>query len=262
MMKNKSSAMPGILIKWLADHLSFSKKVNFSEVLWLSLGENCLPDDILNRHGLKGFSTPYSNGRSNLDYALNLEKINYSGLIQIENLAYGISDKKKVVRSTLINQCDPIYNEMHMRGFEMTHHDIIGSDKARESFERKIQRQLEVRGKKNIVFLYLHRINKNSDLDSIFSKAQEFSKIYTRGKFSCTVIVFSQKIIPADEARKVCYRKISKHIHFFEFHTHMLWGGTDNDIFFARIDDDLIKKMLDVSAKIIKSGRYINDGFL
>jgi hypothetical protein len=254
--------MPVNLKKWLAENLSFSKKVNLSEVLWLSLGENCLPDDILDRHGLKGFSTPYSNGRSNLDYALALEKNNYEGLLSMQNLAFGISDQKKVVRSKLFNQCDPIYNAMHMKGFEMTHHNVIESEKARESFERKIQRQLEVRGKKNIVFLYHHRINNNSDLDSIFRKAQEFSKIYTRGKYTCTVIVFSQKTIPAEEARRIYFRKISRSVHFFEFHTPVLWGGIDKDIFFARIDDDLIKKMLDTAVEIIKSGRNNKDGFL
>lgn len=43
-------------------------------MIWLSLGENCLSDNILSRHSLKSFSTPFSHARSNIDYALELEK--------------------------------------------------------------------------------------------------------------------------------------------------------------------------------------------
>ncbi|MFJ5369320.1 DUF1796 family putative cysteine peptidase, partial [Bosea sp. CER48] len=45
---------------------------------WLSLGENCLPDNILERNGLKMFSTPFSHGRSNIEYAIQLHSEGYS----------------------------------------------------------------------------------------------------------------------------------------------------------------------------------------
>ena len=41
---------------------------------WLSLGENCLPDNVLQRHGRKTLSTVFSSGRSNIDYAVSLEE--------------------------------------------------------------------------------------------------------------------------------------------------------------------------------------------
>lgn len=41
---------------------------------YLSLGENCLADDILKRYKLKSFSTPYSPTRSNIEYAIQSEK--------------------------------------------------------------------------------------------------------------------------------------------------------------------------------------------
>jgi len=238
------------------------QKIDFSEILWLSLGENCLPDNILHRHGLKSFSTPFSHGRSNLDYALALEKSNYEGLMLPENLKHGLSEKKKVVRSTLFNQCDNIYNDMHMKGFEMTHHDVIDSEKDRENFNRKIERQLEVRGNKKVVFLYHHRINKNSNLDLIFKKASEFSTLYSKGKYNCTVIVFAQQVITDNEERKVHYKNIRKNIHYFEFFTRQLWGGKDDDLFWARTDDDLIKKMIDTSVSLFSQGKKQKEGFI
>jgi len=183
-------------------------------------------------------------------------------LLQIGNLKHDFSEKKKVVRSILYDQCDDIYNVMNMRGFEMTHHDVIDSEKDRDAFIRKIDRQLKVRGNSNIVFLYHHRVNKNSNLDSIFRKANEFSRMYSKGKHRCTIIVFAQKIINTVEERKVLYKKIKRNILFFEFYTQQPWGGKDDDLFWARIDDDLIKRMLDTAAVIIKEKGNPKEGFV
>lgn len=250
------------VISRLLEKVQLTKKVDFSEVLWLSLGENCLPDNILHRHGLKSFSTVYSHGRSNIDYALALEKNNYDGLLDPAHLAHGISEKKQVVRSTLFNQSDGIYNEMHMRGFEMTHHDVIDSEKDRDTFFRKISRQLEIRGKKKIVFFYHHRVNKNTDMDAIFKKAEELSGLYSRKQYTCTVIVFSQKIIDSQEERKVFFKKMKKKVLFFEFHTYHLWAGRNDDLFWARTDDDLIKRMIDTSVNFIKDDINFKEGFI
>jgi hypothetical protein len=254
--------MAGNYIDKLLKSFRFSRKVDFRDILWLSLGENCLPDNILHRHGLKSFSTPYSHGRSNIDYALALEKNNYDGLLDPTHLAHGISEKKQVVRSTLFNQCDDLYNEMHMRGFEMTHHDVIGSEKDRDTFFRKISRQLEIRGKKKIVFFYHHRVNKNTDMDAIFKKAVELSGLYSRKQNTCTVIVFSQKIVDSQEERRVFFKKMKKKVLFFEFHTYHLWAGRNDDLFWARIDDDLIRRMIDTSVAFIKNEIKIKEGFI
>ena len=54
--------------------------------LYLSLGENCLPDGILKRYGLKSFSTPYSSARSNIQYAIENELNNYTELLNRKNI--------------------------------------------------------------------------------------------------------------------------------------------------------------------------------
>lgn len=45
--------------------------------IYLSFGENCLTDRLLERHGLKSFATPFSWGLSNVEYILQIEKDKY-----------------------------------------------------------------------------------------------------------------------------------------------------------------------------------------
>src|SRR5690606_35399390 len=115
-------------------------------MLWLSLGENCLPDGVLKRHDLKAFSTPYSHGRTNVDYAIALEKSGYSGLIDASNLIVGNAWGQKVVRSRVYNRSDDIFEPSVSKGFEFTHHDILKNKTALESYIRKINRIKQTRG--------------------------------------------------------------------------------------------------------------------
>lgn len=236
--------------------------INFSKNLWLSLGENCLTDGILQRHGLKSFSTPYSNGRSNLDYALALEKMNYNGYLDRKDLKYDYVNNEKVVRSSLINQSDNIYFTPHMSGFEFTHHDVIQSGKARKNLKRKADRILKIRGRKNVVFFYHYRINENSDFKLLFNKATEFTKPYSLNKSRCNFIIFTQKIISNPSNRKVLYKRINPNVHFFELCTEKIWTGPDQDTFWAKMDDDLIKIMLENTKNIVNNDVQIPEGVI
>ena len=72
--------------------------ISDEQPLFVSIGENCLADDILQRHGQKAFSTPYSFARSNIDYAIKLEETEYNTLLLPDNLYYRSIDspaKKK-----------------------------------------------------------------------------------------------------------------------------------------------------------------------
>lgn len=230
-----------------------------SKALWLSLGENCLTDSILQRYGIKSFSTLYSHGRSNIDYALFLEKNDYKDILNIENLRYDNIGKDKVVRSTLANSCDAIFSELHMNGFEFTHHNVIDSEKDKESAKRKIQRMLAIRGTEDVVFFYHHRINPNSDFDSLFNKALELSKYYRLNGRMCHIIIFFQRIITEDTNRGIHYRTVLPGIHSFELCTKEIWGGNNPNILWATVDDDLIYKMVKTSVKLIKRGYKISD---
>ncbi len=64
-------------------------------------------------------------------------------------------------------------------------------------------------------------------------------------------MIFCQKLVK--EEKEVNYSFISKNIHFFELCTLKAWGGDDQDVFWARVDDDLIIKMIKNSRSIVKS---------
>jgi Putative papain-like cysteine peptidase (DUF1796) len=234
----------------------------FSEIYWLSLGENCLPDGILKRYGLKIFSTPFSNGQSNLDYVLLLEKSRYKGFLDKENLKYEQQSVKRFTRSKLTNKCDNIYVDYHMRGFGTSYFDLISSDEHRQSFERKIKRLLSLRGKGNSVFFYHYRFHEQQNLGLIFEKAFEYSGYYSKRSKKCHVVVFSQKIIGDISDKGLHYQRIRNNIHFFNFHTEKIWAGNDPYIFWARPDEDLIKKMIDTTIRIVKLKELIPDGII
>ena len=59
---------------------------SFERNVVLSLGENCLPDDILRRNGLKSFSSPYASGRSNIEYVLSFENERFGDFLNPEYL--------------------------------------------------------------------------------------------------------------------------------------------------------------------------------
>lgn len=45
-----------------------------NNIINLSFGENCFAERMLERHEQKSFATPYSWGRSNIEYVLHLER--------------------------------------------------------------------------------------------------------------------------------------------------------------------------------------------
>jgi hypothetical protein len=218
--------------------LIFSKTVN------VSLGENCLTDNILERHGVKSFTSPYAHGRSNLDYATQLESRSYSGLLDQDKLSYEILGEKQVVRNRSKLSCDPIFTELHRNGFEFTHHDVIKNQKHRESFKRKINRLQKYRGKKKFRFFYHYRYSEFLDLDSIERKAKDFLEFYNRNIPSCEFIVFTQKIIAREKPRRIEFRSYDERVTTCIFYTYDVWSGDDGNLFWARVDDDLIGEML------------------
>lgn len=213
-------------------------------MLWLSLGENCLTDDILSRHGKKSFSTPYSPCRSNIEYALLLERSDYEGMLESSNLEMKLTKSKQVVRSTSIFGCGDNYYPSHMRGFEFTHHNPLSSKKDYDSFKRKIQRMKDIRGRQNICFLYFHRKNEKSNISKLINNLREFKKFYKSNDNEVYMAFFYQEIIEDDMDRSLIFN-LNEDVMEFRFKTKYIWEGRDPDVFWARNDDDMISCMLD-----------------
>lgn len=210
---------------------------------WVSLGENCLSDDVLKRHGLKTFSTPFSPSRSNIDHAIAADASEFRGFLDRENLVYGMATEGRVVRSTLY-ECDPaLFHKTASHGFETTHHDLIGSDRHRDSFARKIDRWNELRRSRiPVVFFYHHRIIANSNLPALVSKVERFLSTFSRDGAECRAIVAHQRIVEPN-ARGVVVSVVDERITTARFQTVRPWGGDVSSVL-GRDDDDLFTSAL------------------
>lgn len=238
-------------------------KIIFSSKLNVSVGENCLTDNILSRHNIKSFTTIYSHGRSNLDYAILLEKDGYQNILDNKYLYYAYFEKKKVVRNSYYKLSSDIYHENQTNGFEFTYHDLLSSSSsAKKSATRKLKRLTRLAGKKNFRFFYHYRISDKFDLNEIFKKAQLFLNFYTTTKvFKNEFIIFSQVLVKTEDERGLNRVNFSSNICCYLFKTTQVWEGEEGDLFWAKKDDDLIKKMIsDIFNK--KPNSYeLNDGF-
>ncbi len=115
-------------------------KLILAKNVCVSLGENCLTENILQRHGKKLFSSPYSHVRSNIEYAIQLEADHYINMLDRSSLYYDKVGDLKVIRKKLPAVTENIYNKLHQKGFEFTHHDVLANNSHRKSFARKIQK--------------------------------------------------------------------------------------------------------------------------
>ena len=97
----------------------------------------------------------------------------------------------------------------------------------------------------NFVFFYHYRISPDFQLNALIEKAQRFIPYYaTHGK-SCELVIFTQNIVATREERGVQYTPLHPHIHLFMCDTINPWGGGNDDDFWAKNDEDLVKIMMD-----------------
>ena len=223
------------------------------QVLYLSIGENCLTDAILKRHGLKSFSTPYSHSRSNIDYVIEIEQNDYCNLLCPDSLYYANEQgiPLNAVRSKSIIKCEDIYSSAHQKGFEFTHHDVISDPKSINSYMRKIERMRQLRKQNQpVCFFYHHRYNDKMNPEKIISKIFKFLEFYNKTDVKRAVaVVFFQRIDTNNKFLE--HFDMGNGILVFKLHTPQVWAGKDENIFFAKNDDDLISEMFDLTKKFV-----------
>jgi Putative papain-like cysteine peptidase (DUF1796). len=215
----------------------------FSNKLYVSFGENCLTDNILKRYGLKHLTTPFSHCRSNIEYILHLERDDYADFLNLDYLEYEKVSGKMVPRLKKYNTIQNEYISSHKKGFEFTHHDVISDEKVRTKIQQRVFNLKKLIGKKKFVIFYHHRVNNATDKDLLIRHLCELREIYSTKKIKSEIICFTQRIINSFAERSVSYSKDDE-IHFFVFNTMNEWSGDDQEIFWARCDEDLIKEMV------------------
>ena len=212
-------------------------------MLWLSLGENGLADEILQRHGRKSFNTPYSFCRSNVDHALQLERDGYEQLLDPTQLTAVEVKGQRVVRSRSVVACAPVFSAEHSRGFEFTHHDPGTSEQDRQTLRRRIDRLNKIRCKQDIVFLYHHQQHARSCPDLVREKLALFAGLYRSVRARCHVVMFHQAIAPTPKDRHLHMAGATEGVFDFAVHSLKPWNDHDPSGFGAREDDDLLKAL-------------------
>lgn len=225
-------------------------------MLWASLGENCLADDVLKRHGLNFLSTPFASCRSNIGQILQADALNYENFLDKQYLEYGITTYgAKVVKNVLF--CDDSDIFMHNDGFEFTHHDVIENQEHVESMHRKVNRMIDLKNDpQDIVFLYHHRRTKNTDLDKIVENLNKFVSNYSSPSTVSKIALFYQRIVEDDSLRRLEVLPANGNVMPFLFHTRQKWQGADGKVLFGKVDDDLMTEMFQsIHARISEEKR-------
>lgn len=213
--------------------------------IFISIGENCLPQGIIDRKKLTSIVSPFSWARSNIQYATQILEGNFHDLISDSRIVYD----ERYGRNYVVNpsyQCDStLFERSVSSGFEFTHHDIIAHLDHKESYRRKIDRFLEgATGNAPINLLYHHRFHGRMNIERVVSDVQNFVDIYRRrGANVQQAIIMTQKIV-GDRAERRIEVSNDGGVSLAVFHTTKSWGGNDPDVLWAKVDDDLIDEML------------------
>jgi hypothetical protein len=226
-------------------------------MLWLSLGESCLPDALLKRHGKKSFSTPYSHGRSNVDFALKLESDGYDVLLYFSRLEVGDAFGDRVIRSKCITWSSPIFDASLRIGFDFTHHNVIANNDHRESISRKIERLKTLRGKEDVVFFYHHQYCSLSNIELLRDKLLDFMHYYPGIGVRVFVAFFYQDVTGCQNSRRVDISSNSNGLIECVFYTKNCWEGRDPNLFWALVDDDLVGEMIAKVGSIINTNKFL-----
>ena len=236
-------------IKKLKKHIKKAIK-KFNKNVLFSIGENCLADNILARNGLKSFSSPYASARSNIEYLIAFEKESFKDFLKNDYIVYVNPSESKIAQNKKYVEVENSYHNSCINGFEFTHHDVIGDDKMREMLKKRYKRLLKIKNK-NIVLLYHHRFCENTNEEMLIAHLKEFADIYRKRGNDVNIFIFTQVIVSSEDYRKV-EKTVVGGINVYKFYTMNIWGGEDDEILWARCDNDLLEEMInDMKKKLI-----------
>jgi hypothetical protein len=225
------------------------------ETTWISCGENCMPINVLRRHGKIAPSTPFSSGRSDVEHLEYFESTNYenfldpSYLIQVKaftgecfiNVSKKSSGRLKPGRHTYL---------------ELTHHNpLILED--RKLLNRRIQRMSNIRRESTPHCLFYHHRSLTGFTQTRALIKEKMLSILNKYNRNTTALCYTQQIVSEKSQRGIDVIEYDRsRILFITLRTTRPWAGSNLDIFFGTSDDDLFKKLFQIQK--IKSSKAIN----
>ena len=96
-----------------------------NKAIFLSIGENHLPQAILDRHNLNSIKTPFSNVRSNIDYVTQIFDEDFADLLNKKHLRYSERYGKRILINTKYNCNNSLYHPSVSNYFEFTDSNLI-----------------------------------------------------------------------------------------------------------------------------------------
>ena len=90
-------------------------------------------------------------------------------------------------------------------------------------------------------------------MSKLREKIKTFQDFYNGNGHHCWICIFYQNLIKNKRERRVEIRRHNLNLVECIFHTEFIWGGNDDDIFWARNDndDELVQQMLNYLKKNI-----------
>ena len=206
--------------------------------IFISIGENCLADNILSRYKLKSFSTPYSYGRTNIECIILHEQSHFDYLL---DKRYLIKKNEKIlnIKYSCFNNT---YNSLSSDGFELTHHNVLEDNRARKTISRRYLRLLKLKHK-DITMLYHHRLCDKTNEKMMVNDLKKLAEIYENRGNRVRIYVITQTIIKSPLKRGVVVENFNN-IKIYRIASFQEWRGDDPSIFWAMCDDDLIQQVI------------------
>jgi hypothetical protein len=213
------------------------------EIQYVSLGENCLIDEILKDFKLRKETFPFGSGRFNIEYITEICQDKFEHLFDEQYLRYAEVEGIRVVKNSYYHFQQDIYDNTVCDQVEFTHHDIFQS-KIRESLTRKVARfQYAVQHPENFVFLYYYRYSSKRDVSAIITLLESWKEwAKTQSQSVPKIILIHQDIVAHTSQRGLA---IKAHHWGLEAKMNTLEIWTGNDLWAAPHDRDLFTTLLE-----------------
>lgn len=211
-------------------------------VSYVSLGENCLIDEILKDFHLRKATFPFGSGRFNIEYIRQICEEDFEHFMDTRFLRVAEVEGKQVVKNDYYSFTHDIYESSVCDGVEFTHHNVF-DDKIRESVQRKVDRFKElIDNPKDAIFMYYHRHSEKSKSDVVIDELKKWMEwVQTRSGLKPRMIFLHQEIVQDFQDSNW---KFFRHEWGFEviMYTTHTWNGPER--WAAAFDRDLFQEML------------------